>query len=130
MSIYSNKHQIKNTPPPTPEQRLEIYTKAREYVMKNRKHRCICLGIKEAQQNLGFVNENGSALWETIETYCYDGGNNMAANFPELFKRKPRGKSHSKSWWMQPNNFPSKRRVTAINGMIAEVLQSSKTIEF
>jgi hypothetical protein len=111
--------------PPTTEQKLAIYLKAREHVQANREGLCcICQGIKQAQRDLGFTGTYFSPKWRVSQTYNNDYGNNMENNFPELLRRKPKGKCIENSWWMQPKRNPSIKRLMAINDIIKELQES------
>lgn len=123
MSLYPDEPTMKHVAPTT-EQKLAIFQRALFYVQRNEFARCICLGVREAQQDLRFITDSGYVLWQTTTQWISDDGNNMVTNFPELFKRKPKGKSLSEAWWTQPVRQPNKRRLAAINGIIAELQQS------
>ncbi len=110
--------------PPTTEEKLLLFKKALVYVLENGSARCICIALREAQYDLNFLgtNENPwSARWNRTKKYKWDGGNNMANNFPELLKRKPKGKQYNEAWWTTSSNNPSKRRVAAVNDIIKEL---------
>jgi len=120
MSIYPDEPTMKHVAPTT-EEKLRVFQRALFYVMNNGYANCICLGVREAQKDLRFIDDYGFALWGTKEEYCDDGGNNMKNNFPELLKRKPKGKSLSEAWWTYSKVKPTKKRLDAINGIIAEL---------
>jgi len=111
---------------PTKEQKLAIYLKAREYVLANKEGKnCICQALKEAQRDLGYPRYYGIyAKWRTTPTYNHDGGNNMENNFPELLRRKPKGKHIENAWWIQPKRQPSIKRLMVINDIIKELQES------
>lgn len=125
MSPSLNELERKHVPPTT-EQKLAIYLKAREYVLGNRLgENCICQALKEAQRDLGYPMSYGIyAKWRTTPTYTHDEGNNMANNFPELLRRKPKGKHIENAWWMQPKRSASIKRIMAINDIIKELRES------
>jgi hypothetical protein len=125
MSLYPDEPTMKHVVPTT-EEKLAIFQRALVYVQRNRFARCICLGVREAQNDLSFLNEYGYPLWQTTKKHISDDGNNMEANFPELFKRKPKGKSLSEAWWTYREGQPTKRRLDAINGIIAELEAKQK----
>jgi len=106
---------------PTTEEKLSIFQRALAYVINNGYANCICLAVREAQKDLRFIDDYGFALWTTKEEYSDDGGNNMKNNFPELLKRKPKDKSHSEAWWTYSKRKPTKKRLDAINSIIAEL---------
>lgn len=112
---------------PTAEQKLAIYTKAKEYVLENGRYRCICIAMREAQQDLRFIDEGGYRLWKTSTHYHSSGYNDMEHNFPELFKRKPKRVTFlGVSWWEQFDERVNKKRLAAINGIIAELKREIK----
>jgi len=107
--------------PPTTGEKLQIFNKALEYVKANGSRRCICLAVGTAQEDLGFVNPYDYPLWKTDVKYWWN-ENNMEDNFPELFKRKPKSVTYlGHAWWAQPKNNPSKKRLAAIEDIIAEL---------
>lgn len=111
------EHQL-----PTAEQKLAIYQKAREHVVKNESScRFICIAIYDAQQDLGFVTNKHNNKWSISTTNQTDSLNCMENNFPELFKLKPKGKLIGEAWWVTYRKKVNPARLNAIHKMIAEV---------
>ena len=106
---------------PTAEQKLAIYKKAREFVVENGRYRCICIAVREAQKDLGFVNKIGESKWRRNIAHDEDNGNNMENNFPELLKFKPKWRPIEIAWWKLTNKKANPRRVKVIDMIIAEL---------
>jgi len=110
---------------PTTEEKLLIYKGALKYVNGECMY-CICPAMGDAMLDLkmydGYGYVNGYARWKRCDVE-YDLSNNMKANFPELYKRKPKHIAHvGDAWWdTTSDKKPNGWRVRALNAIIAEL---------